>query len=138
MCFSTFTQSIWIDQEKEQEKGEAQCQSAGLKASIHYATFFQLAMFSCRNKPVNYLYYLQRSLTSKPTKSVFINISETRSTWSKFRNNWPVNHLYYLLSSFTSKLTKSKFRKFSENSDQLIVSLELIGLLVRSSSSRFF
>ena len=44
MCFSSFTQSIWIDYleniTKEREKGEAQCQSAGLKATIHYTTFF--------------------------------------------------------------------------------------------------
>ena len=42
MCFSTITQSIWIDHfennTKEQDKGEAQCQSAGLNATIHYAT----------------------------------------------------------------------------------------------------
>ena len=40
MCFSTFTQSIWIDYlenvNREQEKGEAQCQRAGLKATIHF------------------------------------------------------------------------------------------------------
>ena len=44
MCFLTFTQSIWIDCleniTKEQEKGEVQCQNAGLKNTIHYATFF--------------------------------------------------------------------------------------------------
>ena len=43
--YSTFTQSIWIyyleNITKEQEKGEAQCQSAGLKSTIHYATFFE-------------------------------------------------------------------------------------------------
>ena len=38
MCFSTFIQKIWVDYleniNKEKEKGEAQCQSAGLKAKI--------------------------------------------------------------------------------------------------------
>ena len=51
MCFPTFTQSIWIDYfeniTKEQEEGEAQCQSAGLKATIHYATF--VAATVCSN-----------------------------------------------------------------------------------------
>ena len=50
MCFSTFTQSIWIDYleniTKEHEKGEAQCQSAGLKAIIKYAAFFAATTYS--------------------------------------------------------------------------------------------
>ena len=39
MCFSTFTESIWIayldNVTKEKEKWEPQCQSAGLKDTIH-------------------------------------------------------------------------------------------------------
>ena len=50
MCFSTITQSIWIDHfennTKEQDKGEAQCQSAGLNATIHYATCFAATVCS--------------------------------------------------------------------------------------------
>ena len=38
MSFSAFTQSIWIDYleniTKEHAKGEAQCQTAGLKATV--------------------------------------------------------------------------------------------------------
>ena len=41
MCFTTFTYSIWIDylenNTKEQVKGEEQCHSRGLKATIDYA-----------------------------------------------------------------------------------------------------
>ena len=44
MCFFIFIQSIWFyyleNITKEQKKGEAQCQSAVLKATIHHATFF--------------------------------------------------------------------------------------------------
>ena len=43
MCFSTFTKSIWIDYleniTKDQEKGDAQCQSTGLKSTIRNSTF---------------------------------------------------------------------------------------------------
>ena len=46
MCFSTFTHKIWIDYleniTEEHEKEETKCQSAGLKATIHYATFIAL------------------------------------------------------------------------------------------------
>ena len=49
--FFTFTQSIQIyhlkNITKEQEQGEAQCQSAVLKATIHYATLFAATV--CRN-----------------------------------------------------------------------------------------
>ena len=52
MCFSTFTESMWIEYfeniTKEHEKGEAQCQSAGLKPTIHYATFFAATICSNR------------------------------------------------------------------------------------------
>ena len=50
MCFSTFTQSIWIDYleniTKELKKGEAQCQSTGVKARINLATFFAATVCS--------------------------------------------------------------------------------------------
>ena len=50
MCSSTFNQIIWIDYleniTKEQEKGEAQCQNAGLNVTIHYATFFAATVCS--------------------------------------------------------------------------------------------
>ena len=51
MCFCTFTQSIRVDYleniTNEQEEGEAQCQSAGLKATINYATSF--SAIACSN-----------------------------------------------------------------------------------------
>ena len=50
MCLSIFTHKIWIDYleniTKEQEKVDAQCQSASLKATIYYATFFAEAIYS--------------------------------------------------------------------------------------------
>ena len=47
MYFPTVTQSIWIDylENITKEKGMAQCQSAGLKSTIHYATFFATTVF---------------------------------------------------------------------------------------------
>ena len=48
MCFTTFSQNIWIDyiENITREKGKAQFQIAGLNVTIHYANFFVATIYS--------------------------------------------------------------------------------------------